>query len=358
METSEAGLVEYKFAELGDYLYDHDPRRHSPLLVQQRVNPRPAARFATPGKTYRYCKDEAAGDEVIPIALEGTPPFSLEIGIKHHSSPRPEIVRIPNIARHNYEFRIPHRVLTLGVHVLSVRNVRDSHGCHRKTEFDAPHVQVMVSDVPAISPLESRPDYCVGDRISYTLSGTPPFNVFYTFEGTDRKATSTGTSFRRIAEKPGNFTITSLADSASDCRARTKLTKMIHPMPSVRISKGQDSVIDIHEGGEAQILFEFGGTPPFEFTYVPVEIRSRYPYQTNSPSHSYTRSVPSPNRNKPPVIQETKHELSHEHSKIVHASEEGTYEVVAIKDGYCAFSKLRGAGNAGDGKARQKLLDL
>jgi nucleoporin POM152 len=43
---------------------------------------------------------------------------------------------------------------------------------------------------------------------------------------------------------------------------------MIHPMPSVRINKGRESVVDIHEGGEAQLSFEFGGTPPFEFTYV------------------------------------------------------------------------------------------
>jgi nucleoporin POM152 len=34
----------------------------------------------------------------------------------------------------------------------------------------------------------------------------------------------------------------------------------------VKISQGRTSVVDIHEGGEAEILFEFWGTPPFEFT--------------------------------------------------------------------------------------------
>ena len=266
METSHAGLLEYKFAELGDYLYDHDPRKHKPLIVQQRVNPKPSARFAAPGKTYKYCKEEEAGDEVIPISLQGTPPFHLEIGIKHHSSARPEIVRVPNIDRMQFDFRIPHRVLALGNHAVSVRNVRDAHGCQRKTEYDAPRVQVVVADVPVISPLESRRDYCVGDRISYALSGTPPFQVFYTFEGVGRKATSTATNFRRIAERPGNFTITALTDGASDCKAKMEMTKIIHGMPSVKISKGQETVVDIHEGGEAEILFEFEGTPPFEFT--------------------------------------------------------------------------------------------
>src|SRR2546421_11758008 len=135
------------------------------------------------------------------------------------------------------------------------------------TECDAPQVPVHVSDVPSISQLDNmRADYCVGERIAYTLSGTPPFNVFYEFQGTERKASSSTTTFRRIAERPGNFTITGLTDNAAHCKARTNITKIIHPMPSVRIGRGRETVVDIHEGGEAEITFEFWGTPPFEFT--------------------------------------------------------------------------------------------
>jgi hypothetical protein len=93
--------------------------------------------------------------------------------------------------------------------------------------------------------------------------------VFYTFEGVKRKASSPTTTFRRIAEKPGVFTITAVSDGASGrCQAHKNITKIIHEMPSVRISRGRESIVDIHEGGEAEINFEFGGTPPFEFTYV------------------------------------------------------------------------------------------
>lgn len=268
METSQAGLYEYRFLELGDSLYDHDRRKFSPLIVQQAVNPRPSARFTDAGKTYSYCKEDEAGDEVIPVTLSGLPPFQLEIGIKHHSTVKPEVVNVPHIEHNQYNFHIPHRVLALGTHAVTIRKVRDARGCQRKTEFDGPHVQVNVADIPSISPLERKTDYCVGDRISYTLSGTAPFNVFYTFEGKDRKATASTTTFKRIAEKPGNFTIFALSDKASTdaCKARTEITKTIHPMPSVRISKGRTAEVDIHEGGEAEILFEFGGTPPFEFT--------------------------------------------------------------------------------------------
>jgi nucleoporin POM152 len=199
-------------------------------------------------------------------------------------------------------------------------------------EYGAPHVQVQVYDVPTIYPLDSRADYCVGDRISYTLSGTAPFEIFYTFEGVQRKAKSPGTTFKRIAEKPGNFTILGVSDKASDCKARTNITKVIHEMPSVKISKGRQVEVDIHEGGEAEILFEFWGTPPFEFTY--------------------TRSNNARKGQKSHVL-ETRHEVSYDHGKILRSSLEGTYEVVAIKDKFCSFSTQKA-----EAESRQKLLQF
>jgi nucleoporin POM152 len=267
MDTSKPGDCSYKFTELGDNLYNHDSRKHAPLVVNQKVNPRPFARFASPGHIYGFCKEESNGEEVIPIALEGVPPFSLEISIKHHSSSKAEVVSIPNINSNKHNLPIPRRHLDLGQHVVSIHKVRDARGCQRTIESDASSVRVAVSDVPTIIPLESKVDYCVGERISYSLSGQAPFEVLYTFDGTKRKATSRTTNFRRIAEAPGEFTITGVSDAASGkCEAHKDITKVIHEMPSVKISKGLVSVVDIHEGGEAEIQFEFWGTPPFEFT--------------------------------------------------------------------------------------------
>ncbi len=72
---------------------------------------------------------------------------------------------------------------------------------------------------------------------------------------------------------------------------------------------------------------------------------------------SYTRSEnanPRKGRKTHPAILETRHDSSDEFSKTVRASDEGTYEVVAIKDRYCAFS-LPGVG-MGKGKTGSKLL--
>ena len=269
MDTSQPGFYEYTFTKLSDGFYPHDPAKHRGMVVEQQVHPKPLARFSDAGKTYRYCKEEEAGDEVIPIVLAGLPPFQLEIEIKHHGTTKPELVPIA-IHSNEYNFHIPHRVLGLGTHAVKIRKVRDARNCEREMASEAPHVQVSVADIPGIAPLEAQTDYCVGDRISYSLSGTPPFNVFYTFQGRDKKASAPTTNFRRIAEKPGEFTITSISDQRSTdaCKARVDITKVIHEMPSVRVSKGKTATIDIHEGGEAEILFEFGGTPPFVFTYV------------------------------------------------------------------------------------------
>ena len=269
METSEAGTYEYKFSKLGDTSYNHDPRKFIPLIVQQLVHPKPSARFTEAGKTYKYCQEEEeAGDEVLPISLTGLPPFHLELEIKHYAKSRPEIINVPNVETNRYNLHIPHRVLALGTHSVAIRKVQDSRGCQRTMDLNAPQVQVSVADIPRISPLEDQEDYCVGDRIAYTLSGTPPFSVFYTFQGHERKASISSTEFRRIAEKPGIFVVTALCDQRSTdaCKAKTKIMKVIHEMPSVRVSKGRTATVDIHEGGVAEILFEFGGTPPFHFT--------------------------------------------------------------------------------------------
>ncbi|KAL8832409.1 MAG: hypothetical protein Q9191_000281 [Dirinaria sp. TL-2023a] len=333
LEASVAGTYEYSFVKLGDYSYNHDPRTFSALHLEQQVHPRPSARFTNTGKTYRYCKEESAGKEKIPITLFGKSPFDLDIEIKHHAAAKPETRRLTKLDSNQFEYEIPHEVLALGTHAVTIRNVKDARGCERRMDFDAPHVQVSVADVPTISPLEERVDYCVGDRIAYTLSGSPPFKVYYNFQGHNRKATVPTTNFRRLAESPGNFIITDISDQRSTdaCRAKVELTKIIHELPSVRVSKGKTATTDIHEGDEAKILFEFGGTPPFEFTY--------------------TRSTNVPKGKKSQVL-ETKSAVSEGYSKTVIASDEGIYEVVSIKDRYCSFSTQRVAGNSGG----QKLL--
>jgi len=176
--------------------------------------------------------------------------------------------------------------------------------------------------------------------VSFSLSGQPPFDVFYNFQGRERKARATSNEFKRLAESPAEFVITGLSDSAmgnSKCRARKDLKKTIHPYPTVEMGRGKTLVSDIHEGGEVDILFTFTGTPPFEFTYTRSE------------------NVPKGRGSKSPRILETRHDTSNEFSKMIRASDEGIYEVVSIKDRFCSYTKPSHK-TAGAGAGAHKLL--
>ncbi|OAR00629.1 hypothetical protein LLEC1_02005 [Akanthomyces lecanii] len=315
MDTSKAGEYTYKFHGLADNLYDANSKSKV-LTVQQRVNAKPAAAFTKPGQSFKFCMEEQEQEDMIPITLIGVAPFFVEMEIKHQAGAPTETYHVPSINSNSYAMQIPRKHLRLGSQQLRIRRVRDARGCQQKYEVGGPSIQIQLYDAPSIYPLESRQDYCVGERIAYTLSGTPPFDIHYDFNG-KWNARSQTTSFRRVAEKPGDFIITSISDKASECRAAVHLPKTIHPLPSVQISRGKLSRVDIHEGGEVDILFEFWGTPPFEFTF--------------------TRSTNAKKGHRS-VIIETRHDISYEHSKIVKASQEGTYEVVAIKDKFCSYS--------------------
>jgi nucleoporin POM152 len=314
-DTAEAGTYEYTFMKLADAKYDHSKKHFTPVTVRQLVHSRPSARFDKPGKTYSYCSREAEGEEVIPITLEGVPPFHLEVEIKHQGTPKPELSVHKNIGENKYE----RSKLNLGQSSIFIRKVRDSRGCTLKPQpNNKDRVQISVFDAPTATALEDRTDFCVGERLSYALSGQQPFTVYYTFEGKQRKASNPGTNFRRLAELPGTFTITGLRDSASECLATLNLEKHIHPIPSVKLSGGQVSEIDIHEGGGTDLEFEFWGTPPFEFTY--------------------TRSTNAVRGRKSKVL-EVKTERSEGHHLKIAVQDEGTYEVVSIKDRWCSFAR-------------------
>ncbi|KAF1811191.1 nuclear envelope pore membrane protein [Eremomyces bilateralis CBS 781.70] len=333
MDTSDAGVLTYTFSELSDSNYDHDPKRHNPVTVEQTVFERPTAYFSNPGKTYSCCATEGDGDEIIPVELNGVPPFSIDVEIRHSGTARPEMLTFRGVEKRQHELRIPHSSLQLGHSSLIIRKVLDSRGCQSKSEVGVPaessRVHISMHEAPSVSPMEAKTDYCVGEHLAFALSGKGPFEVFYNFKK-DRKAKVRTNEFRRVADEAGPFTVTGIKDSSSNCRTSTHIAKFVRPLPAVRLSKGRYSVVDIHEGSEAEILFEFEGTPPFEFTY--------------------TRST-NAEKGRKSVVLESRMATSYEYEMKIKASEEGTYEVIAIRDKYCGYSK-----HGVQGSRNQKLL--
>ncbi|KAK5105821.1 hypothetical protein LTR62_002124 [Meristemomyces frigidus] len=324
LDTTQAGAYEYRFSGLSDANYDHSKQHFTPVSVQQRVQSRPSVAFTSPGKTYSYCSVESVGEEVIPITMHGAPPFDVEVEIKHHGSGKAETMQLTALPSHTHDLRVPHSRVQLGRSTISLRRIVDSRTCSRTLDSTTPRVQIAVFEAPTLTPLETQLDFCVGDRLNFALTGVPPFNIFYNFQGQDRKAAATGTTFRRLAERPGTFTLTGIQDHASQCRSPVNLTREIHGLPTVRVSHGKESYIDIHEGSETEILFEFTGVPPFEFSYT----RSS---NTDTSGKSKGKGLGK--------ILDLRHEVSEGYSMAVKASEEGTYEVVAIRDRWCGFVK-------------------
>lgn len=276
LDTSKSGEYTYVFSELGDEHYAANKKTFSPVVVKQQVFAPPSAKFSQPGKTYGYCKDDpsfasqGAETENIPITLTGLPPFKIEITITHHGQlPRPEIIRLKDIQSNTYSWPLLRTTLDLGTHSLAIRSVKDSRGCESSIEADPSSVRVQVSSPPTISPLQSQENFCVGEHVSFSLSGQTPFQVFYTFGGQERKAKERSSEFKRLTDRPGEFVVTGISDNAmvdGKCHARKEIKKTIRPYPTVEIGRGKTLVSDIQEGGEVEILFTFSGTPPFEFT--------------------------------------------------------------------------------------------
>ncbi|KIW00892.1 uncharacterized protein PV09_07644 [Verruconis gallopava] len=338
LETSKAGLYEYRLTELSDQNYDHDPRSFSPITLQQRVHPRPSAKFTHPGKTYNFCSSsQDSRDELIPITLTGVPPFNVEVEVKNLGSARPNVLTFDNIQSNAYNLKIQHKYLRDGNSHISIRSVRDARGCESRrpeSTYTNPRVQVAMHDAPSITSAETRNDYCVGEYVSFRLSGSPPFEIFYTFKGKPRTTTTHSHTFRRIIDEPGAFTIDAITDSASDCKSKvTNVAKMFHPKPRGSVSQGKDTRRDIHEGGEDELVFDFVGTPPFEFSYV---------RRSNAGGR------------KGGQVLETKTESTEERSVRRKVSAEGEYELVSLKDRYCLTTKQRGG--SGGAKEGQKLL--
>lgn len=276
LDTTKSGEYTYVFSELGDERYAHDKKKFSPIVVKQQVFAPPSAKFTQPGKTYNYCQDDpsftsqGAETEYVPITLTGDPPFNLEIAITHHGqSPRPEILRQKDIPSNSYLWPVSRTTLDLGTHSIAIRSIKDSRGCESGIESDPSSVRVQVSPPPIISPLQSQENFCVGEHVSFSLSGQPPFEVSYTFAGKEKTVTEKTNEFKRLTDRPGEFVVTGISDSAmrnGKCRARKEIKKTIRPYPTVEIGRGETLISDIHEGGEVEILFSFTGTPPFEFT--------------------------------------------------------------------------------------------
>ena len=82
--------------------------------------------------------------------------------------------------------------------------------------------------------------------------------------------------FSLVQQHAGPFSIASISHQQQQCKTTVDNIKFdVHALPSAQVAKGKDYFEDIHEGGQAQIIFSLIGEPPFTFTYQRSELPTK-----------------------------------------------------------------------------------
>ena len=252
LQTKEPGKYRYEFTHLSDAVYDDAKNLGDPFVVEQTVRALPTAKFVESAEPYVYCADTSFDDPKtngIPILITATSPVTLVLEMRHELR-QTETIKLSDITDKQYFFIPPKHALTHGVHVLVIAEIIDSQGCVSQPSQNN-RATFNVADEASIFPLEPQQHHCVGDRISYALQGTSPWQIEYEFDGKRNVAKTANPTFSRIAEKKGNLTIVSVTDRASSCKSFVpsgKMEKLIHEVPSVKISEGTNVIENIREG--------------------------------------------------------------------------------------------------------------
>ncbi|KIJ53452.1 hypothetical protein M422DRAFT_241697 [Sphaerobolus stellatus SS14] len=334
LQTSTAGRVYYEITAIGDASYP--VQKHSVIPIsgrlqfEQQVFARPTAYFKRSDRV-SYClhddfvhRGDLSTDGV--VVMQGTPPFVLELSVKNLASSEihKEILETP---LHEWKLEIPQYVFrTVGPHLVTIDYIRDASNCpHADLDAVRRQLWVDVAESAVIVPFDRREDYCVGEALQFQLEGTPPWKVQYRFDGKLTSAQAPTSPFRRVADRPGVFSIESIAHEQDRCQNTVAdLSFKIHNIPSAKVSHGKRVIQDIREGDQAEIRFDLIGEPPFTFTYQRTELAERA-RRGSTPKVLETHTVSGV--------------MSREYS--IYSAAEGTWTVSFIQDKYCRYPPVQ-----------------
>ncbi|KAM9934511.1 hypothetical protein OXX80_005882 [Metschnikowia pulcherrima] len=350
LSSSQEGRYEIAFRAIYDSLYNKEKLskiayKHDPVVVTYDVKPHPKLRVKKP--LIQLCETKLQNDFKldIPVMLEGIAPFKVTGKIVNNLNGNTRNFAIDNLRDSLVRFQdmnlesAPSDVFTVGAHTIHFESISDASHCESSQLEEENTTIVSITQVPTIAKRNIKEHYCVGDRVSYNMSGISPFVVYYRFNSENRRANSKY-DFTRLATKPGDLAIIALQDSsASQCLVNytknaaeyDQLKLRVHDLPSVEISQGDSIIRNIHEGDQSEITFKFIGTPPFSVTYVRT-------LGDESDQHK-KRKGGKPQRGTRRVVdtKTVKDIWDHEFTDVV--SLQGTYEAIEVTDAFCRASR-------------------
>lgn len=189
LHTSIVGRKYYEVKQIGDSAYPLAKHKNAViprserLLFEQEVMARPSAKFKNDNRILFCLNDALTSREAISndggvIQLEGTPPFQLALSIRNlaASQVHKETVEVYD---KTWILDLPsYRFTSIGPHQITVESVQDSSHCEQKELHPLRRsIWVDVAESAAITPVDKRVDFCVGDVAQFQLEGTPPWSI-------------------------------------------------------------------------------------------------------------------------------------------------------------------------------------
>lgn len=345
LPSNRAGVYKHTFTAIYDAHYTKEKssrliNTNTNAFVEYNVMPLPNLEVKKP--YLQICESKVTEDSVsLSLNLEGEAPFEVHGTVIDVVSNRAEPFTISGLTDSHVklgQLQVKSswkNLFKVGEHIIKFETIVDSNKCTRTAITGDNKVMLSVTEVPTIVKQDPHKEYlCVGDHVFYDVSGIAPFNVFYNFNGQSQKA-ETGHRFSRLASRPGTLEIVALQDLSanlclvnltSDAFKFEELKLVVHDLPSVEISQGDNIIKNMHIGDQSELVFRLTGTAPFTITYV----------RTVEEDAKGMKSKAKPRRK----VVETKtirDIWDYEYSEIV--SLEGTYEAIEVSDAYCRASR-------------------
>lgn len=272
--VKDAGHYNYKFNKVTDYYYK-DSDLESVLSVEQVVYPHPEASFIKPSPSMllketdnRQCVNTLLGDPSNPIQvrLKGSPSFDLSAKLSHQHGVT-ENLQFFNISENTFSLTHPKKLTNPGLYTLDLTNVADDNQCEH-TPSENNKLKIQVDPIAKLNAhVSPSSHYCVGDFMSFSLAGTPPWYVTYTLNGQQEVLNDLRTStLKKPAEREGVLEINKVCNVQKDhcctdySNEQNSLKYYIHPIPSAIMSEGKVVQRHIHDGDSETIKIKLVGS--------------------------------------------------------------------------------------------------
>jgi nucleoporin POM152 len=190
LHTNEAGRIYYEVKQIGDATYplaknrDFVIPRADRLLFEQEVLFRPSAKFRNANRL-AYCLndlfvpwDTVSSDGL--IALEGTPPFTINLSIKNLAAGETYTTSV-EVSGMSWRIDLPNYTFkNIGPYLVTIDSVQDVSRCDQ-TMPDPLYRSIWadVVETATIVPFERREHFCEGEVSQFQLEGNPPWTIGY-----------------------------------------------------------------------------------------------------------------------------------------------------------------------------------